>query len=182
MPLNCGLAPADSVPTVYFNGVAAPLAMYSGGQINALVPNGVPDVADVVVQSGGALTYPYPLGVVLAAPEIFTAPDGSTQAVAVILDITLNSPANPAAKGAYVAFWVTGQGQVSSATCDARPALSVSVTVAGENAAVSFAGIDPGVLQVNVQLPPDAPSGDAVPLVLTIGSVSSRKAATVAIQ
>jgi len=153
-----GLA-ADAA--VYFNGIRSSFSYAVAGGINALVPDGVVDVADVVVDS----TYPYPLGVTATAPEIFAA--------VVNQDQSFNSGANPAAKGSYVSFWATGEG---------RAGLPVAVTIGGLEAAVSYAGeILPGVLQVNVVVP-DAQPGDEVPVTLRVGTATNRAAATVAIR
>lgn len=179
-----GLAPANSQPMVSFGGVPSPLAYVAGDQINALVPYGVSQAADVVVSfGGGSQTYPYPLGVAASAPEIFTQADGTAQAVAVNQDGSLNAPGSPAARGSYLSFWATGQGQVQQSGGYRVPVLPVQASLGGVEAPVSFAGlIDAGVMQVNIQVPAGAPAGGAVPLVLTVGSGVSRTAATVAVQ
>jgi len=59
-----------------------------------------------------------------------------------------------------------------------------SVTIGGVPAAVSFSGLAPGFLglhQVNVQVPPDAPAGDAVLVSLAIGGTASNTV-TIAVQ
>jgi uncharacterized protein (TIGR03437 family) len=174
---------SGSGTTVYFNGLASPNASVSDTQITALVPDGVSEIADTVVDCGGAKTYPYALGVTPAAPEVFTQTDGTSQAVATNADSSFNSPAKPAAKGSYLSFWGTGQGHVVSAGGYLKPVLPVRATLGGVDAEVSFAGlIYPGVLQVNIKVPVDAPSSDAVQLILTIGSGASRKTATIAVQ
>ena len=56
--------------------------------------------------------------------------------------------------------------------------------IGGTNAEVSFSGLAPnfvGLYQVNVQIPPDAPTGDAVPLTLSVGGISSNSV-TIAVQ
>ena len=58
------------------------------------------------------------------------------------------------------------------------------MTIGGATALVSFSGLTPGavgVYQVNVQVPADAPAGDAVPLTLSIGGVTSNTV-TIAVQ
>ena len=177
-----GVAPADgSTLAVYFNGIASPLAVPSGDQITAIVPYGISGTADVVIDYGGQQTNLFPLGVIDASPEIFTQ-SGSGQAIAANQDSSFNSPANPARKGAYLSFWVTGQGAVSAGSYQS-PMLPVRATLGGVDAEVSFAGlIYPGVLQVNIKVADNTPSGDAVSLALIIGSEASRKTATVAIQ
>ena len=59
-----------------------------------------------------------------------------------------------------------------------------TVTIGSQAAAVSFSGLAPGFVglyQVNVAVPADAPSGDAIPLVLTINGVQSNTV-TLAVQ
>jgi uncharacterized protein (TIGR03437 family) len=62
----------------------------------------------------------------------------------------------------------------------------VSVSLGGVQipaANVVFDGlVYSGEVQINVLIPANAPTGGAVPLVVTIGSASSRADATVAIQ
>ena len=64
----------------------------------------------------------------------------------------------------------------------ARPVLHASVTIGGKEAEVEYAGAAPqlisGVLQVNVRIPDDAPRGDDVPVVLTVGDHRSRDGVT----
>ncbi len=172
-----GLVPRGFQPgavTAYFNGIAAPALAASAGSITALVPDGVTSVADVVLDYGTTRTYPFPLGVTSAAPEIFTQPDSTNAAVAANTDGTFNSAANPAPRGSYLSFWVTGQGSMAQ---------SLQVALGGVPAEVTFAGlINPGVLQVNVKIPEASPVGAAVPLTLTVGNISNRKAVSVSLQ
>ena len=67
--------------------------------------------------------------------------------------------------------------------------LAVTATVGGIAANVTFAGLAPsyvGLYQVNVQIPANAPSGVAVPIVITFSSatttVSTQPGVTVAVQ
>ena len=59
-----------------------------------------------------------------------------------------------------------------------------TMTIGSVPATVSFSGLAPGFVglyQVNVQVPENAPAGDAVPVVLTIGGISSNTV-TIAVQ
>ena len=61
--------------------------------------------------------------------------------------------------------------------------LPVKVAIGGIDAQVLGAVlIYTGEIQVNVLIPANAPTGAAVPLVLTIGTAPSRKDATIAIK
>ncbi len=80
-----------------------------------------------------------------AVPGVFA--DGSGQALALNEDGTLNSAANPAARGSILVLFGTGEG-VSG--------LPVSVNVGGYTADVLYAGPVagyPGLLQVNARMP-----------------------------
>jgi uncharacterized protein (TIGR03437 family) len=58
------------------------------------------------------------------------------------------------------------------------------VTIGGVPTAVSFSGLAPGfagLYQVNVQVPPSAPTGGGVAVVLAIGGVASNTV-TVAVE
>jgi uncharacterized protein (TIGR03437 family) len=74
-------------------------------------------------------------------------------------------------------------GGVSSANL--KPVLDVSATIGGLPATVIYAGSAPGlvagVLQVNLRVPDNAPSG-AAPVVLKIGNSASRPDVTVSIR
>jgi uncharacterized protein (TIGR03437 family) len=58
------------------------------------------------------------------------------------------------------------------------------VTIGGVPATPSFAGLAPGwvgLYQVNVQVPANAPTGDAVPVTLSVGGAVSNQV-TIAVQ
>lgn len=116
---------------------------------------------------------------------------GETRAVVVNQDGNLNSGANPAAPGEIVTLFATGAGRTFPSGVTGRlpsagywPAPDADVQVifgdiAGE---VQFQGVvSAGVLQINVKVPPAAPSGAAVPLVLRVGTANSQ-AATLSLQ
>ena len=97
------------------------------------------------------------------------------------------------AAGEFISIYCTGLGTVSNqpatgAAAQASP-LSVTttiptVTIGGVAAQVGFSGLTPGAVglyQVNVQVPAGARTGDAVPVILSIGGATSN-AATIAVQ
>jgi uncharacterized protein (TIGR03437 family) len=65
------------------------------------------------------------------------------------------------------------------------PVLPVSATLADQPAPVQFAGEAPGivsgVLQVNLQIPANAPTGNLA-IVVSIGNVKSQAGVTVSVQ
>ena len=202
-----GLGPATGVLSslttllagtrIYIGGTPAFLAYAQDGQVNALVPFGVSQTQSTTIQAefngvkGNTVTVP----VVNASPGIFTQAYGPGQAWVANQDGKFNSSSNPAARNSYIAFWLTGQGAVNTSLADGvqptgppfpTPVLPVSVTLGGVQipaANVVFAGlVYSGEIQVNLLISANAPTGGAVPLVVTIGEASSRADVTIAIQ
>jgi uncharacterized protein (TIGR03437 family) len=111
-----------------------------------------------------------------------------------ILDSThrLVDYTNPAASGANIEIYATGLGAVSNqpATGTAAPmsplattTTTPTVTIGGVSATVTFSGLAPGfagVYQVNAVVPVGTPSGNAVPVMLSIGGLTSN-AVTIAV-
>jgi uncharacterized protein (TIGR03437 family) len=97
--------------------------------------------------------------------------------------------ASPA--GSIVSLYGTGGGIVSGAVDGelARAAVNysgpVTVTIAGRNAIVSYAGSAPGLVngafQLNVQIPAGVPSGQAA-ITVSINGQSSTQGATLEIR
>jgi uncharacterized protein (TIGR03437 family) len=89
-------------------------------------------------------------------------------------------------------FWATGQGQVTPASTDGAviasgqwpvPMSPVTVMIGTEEVTPAWVGlIYTGEIQVNLQIPGDAPVNGAVPLQLKIGGVLSRPDVTVSIK
>ena len=111
-------------------------------------------------------------------------------------DNSVNAGANPAPKGTAVAVYMTGEGATSPTTTDgaiagvsgaplAKPLVPVTATVGGVAATVEYYGSAPGILygvmQVNVRIPADAPSGN-LPLVIRVGANATQATVTVAVQ
>ena len=176
---------------VTFNGIEAFLTYASATQINALVPYGVGSKADVVVEYGGQKTDPFPLQTAAASPGIFTLDFGPGQAWVVNQDNSFNSAGNPAPRGTIIAFWATGQGAVPGGV-DGQPILSpnfpkpvlpVTVGIGGVKVDPAFAGlVYTGVMQVNVKVPDNTPVGNAVELLLSVGTATSRTGVVVAVK
>ncbi len=183
---------------VTFNGVAAPLLYTSATQVNAIVPYEAAGCtqATLQVQYQGVLSSAMTLPCASAAPGIFTFnASGSGPAAAANQDGTFNGPSSPAAAGSYVTLYFTGGGQtnppgvtgsITSTTTLKWLTQAVSVTVGGIAATVGFDGAAPtfvdGVLQLNIQLSPNTPSGSALPVVVTVGTAASPATATLAVQ
>jgi len=176
---------------VTFNGIEAFLTFTWANQVNVLVPYGVAGKADVVVQYSGRTSDAFPLAVTDASPGIFTRQNGTGQAWALHDDrVTFNTASTPIARGGWITFWATGQGQVNPAGQDGEVlsslknvVLPVKVTIGGVEATLVAPAvlIYTGEVQVSVWIPSSAPTGD-VPVVLTIGSGSSRKDVTISVK
>ena len=197
------LGPADFVggfdrglggTRVFINGIEAYLTLSWNTQLNVLVPIGLPTsgTVDLTVDYNGATSLETTLGVAPAAPGIFTQEFGPGQAWIGNQDFSFNSPDNPAARGSFISFFVSGAGLTSPSMTDGQhppegtfpvPQLEVTATVGGVPANVVFNGmIYAGVMQVNIQIPEDAPVGSAVVLKIEIGGIASRSGVTMAIQ
>jgi len=128
--------------SVTINGTPAYLTYAQDGQINVLAPFNVSGLENVTIQVayngvvGNSVTVP----VVTSSPGIFTQEYGPGQGWIANQDQTFNSASNPAPRGTYVAFWVTGQGLVNTTLADGTqpsgppypaPMLSVSVSLGG---------------------------------------------------
>jgi uncharacterized protein (TIGR03437 family) len=183
---------------VLFDGIAAPLLYTSARQVNAIVPyetaGCTQTVLQVEYQGVRSMGTAVPCG--SASPGIFTFnASGAGPAAAANQDGTFNGPSSPAAKGSYVTLYFTGGGQTNPAgvtgSITGTSTLKwltqgASVTVGGVAATVAFDGAAPtfvdGVLQLNIQLSGNTPSGSALPVVIKVGNASSPATATLAVQ
>jgi uncharacterized protein (TIGR03437 family) len=160
--------------SVTVNGVAAPLVYLSPGQLNIQIPYEVGAGAAVLgVNVNGLVAY-CDFRVMPSAPGIF-ASAGSLV------------PASQARPGDTLALFMTGEGDVTpffgtnstpppATALDQlpKPALPISVSVAGTQAAVQFIGIPSGLMvtQINFTVPPGTPPG-LQPVAVTVNGVAS---------
>jgi uncharacterized protein (TIGR03437 family) len=171
---------------VTFNGSACPLLYVSPAQINAQVPaDAALGLATVAVSFNGT-SASATMQVLPASPGFFmTNAPGGYLAIAQHGDYSSVTAANPARPGEIVTFYGTGIGPVSPAVSSGQPApgspnLAVSIapysaTIDGIDAPVSFLGLTPGlagVMQLNLQIPAQIPSG-FLTMDLTINGVTS---------
>ncbi|HEY1342852.1 MAG TPA: hypothetical protein VGF59_35360 [Bryobacteraceae bacterium] len=181
---------------VLFDGMAAPLLYVSQGQINAVAPFEVSESTDIEVVYLGLSSDPATVPVTAATPGIFSQDaSGSGQGIIVNQDGSLNSANAPAALGTIVTFYATGAGLLSPDGIDGsvvaadnlpRPTLAVDADIGGRAANVRYAGGAPGmiegVIQVNLEIPADAPAGFFVLLTLRIGGQPSQSGLTIAVR
>jgi uncharacterized protein (TIGR03437 family) len=178
-----------STPAVTFDQIPAPVLYASDCQINAVVPFSVNAASTTAaVSSAGQAIGPVELPVLAAVPGIFTMnATGTGQAAAVNQDGTINGPSNPVARGSVISVFMTGAGALTPPLPDGSvgpvsPPFPVAVQpitaqIGPLSAPVLFAGQAPaliaGATQVNVQIPPDAPAGAAIPISIAAGPYSS---------
>lgn len=177
---------------VTVGGYPAPLIYVRGDQISAIVPYEInrPFLANptVLVRYLGQTSNGVTLPQVGAAPGIFTTGGGTGQGAVLNQNLSVNSAANPAARGEVVVLYLTGEGVTSPAGVTGRVTPStapfpqpvsglVTVTVDGQPATVEFYGSAPGlvagVMQVNVRLPQGIGTG-SVPVVVRVGDTASQ--------
>ena len=208
---SASAASASSLPlpttlggvSLAINGVAAPLFAVTPQQINFQIPWEMlgQSQATIVVTVNGVASNPATINLSTFSPGIFTLnQQGSGQGAILIggtpilaAPVGTTSTSRPARRGEFVTIFCTGLGPVtnSPATGAAPPTVPQSlttanpvVTVGGSPAAVSYSGLAPtfvGLYQVNIQIPQDAPTGDAVSVALVIGGVPSNPV-TLAVQ
>ncbi len=184
---------------VTFNGVPAPITYAQSNQLNVVVPYEVAGAtsATVVVMNGTATSAPFQVAVANTAPGIFTlTQNGGGQGAILNQDGTVNGGNAAAARGTGIAIYATGGGQLSPAgttglvqpstgTSFPLNAAPVTATIGGVPVQVLYAGAAPslvsGVMQINVLVGQDVPTG-VQPLVLMTGGVSSPSVATVVIR
>ena len=178
---------------VLVNNYPAALLYASATQISAIVPYEINapvflENVSLLVRYSGQSSNGILVEQASAAPGLFTA-DSSGSGPGAILngDLTLNSRNNPAKPGDPVVLYLTGEGQtlphgVSGSVTSPQPpypqpVLPPVVTIDGQPAQVLFyaeaPGIVAGMLQINVQIPDGARSGD-LPVVVTFGKASSQ--------
>lgn len=136
------------------------------------------------------------------SPGLYSADGNGAGQGAILIDGTtrLAAPAasryngRPARRGVdFIDIFATGLGPVTHQPATGAPAPAsplaetantVTATIGGVPAAVSFAGLAPGwvgLYQVNVQVPANAPVGDAVPVLLSVGGAVSNRV-TIAVE
>ena len=182
---------------VLFDGIPAPLVFVWEDIVSAIVPY---DVAGkgftrVQVENQGHLSEQRFTAVVDTKPALFTlSTTGGGPTVAFNEDGSVNTPSNPAKAGSIVVLWTTGAGQTIPPGINGKlaigtlpaPAAPVSVLIGGRYADIHYFGAAPtlvaGLFQLNVRIPPDAVPGNAVPVLLNIGTQTSPPGITLAVQ
>ena len=134
------------------------------------------------------------------SPGIFAANFGSGPAIAINQDGTLAAApgsipglnTHPAARGDTILILCTGLGPVDQpVTTGAKPTTltrtltTPTVLIGGAQAQVAFSGLSPdypGVNQLNVVVPQGVSPGDALPLQIQMGGITTTDQVTVAVR
>jgi uncharacterized protein (TIGR03437 family) len=193
-------------PLLYV-GVGPQFGAAGAFQINYQLPfETTPGVAFVeVLNNGTAITSEF-LTIQPSMPGVFSAnQNGQGQAIALNQDNVRNASNRPEARGRVLQIFTTGSGAdllnsitrqpIALATGAAVPiplsindplyitSFTPTVTLGGVPAAVEFSGLTPGFVglwQINVRIPANAPTGNEVPLVISVDGRTGRQT-TVAI-
>jgi len=175
---------------VTLGGLSMPLLYAAGGQINAIVPQGLAanNSYPLVVSNanGTVLAPPVSLLVTELQPAIYTVDSSGSGSGIVANNSTglLITTKNPAHVSDYLVIYCTGLGPLLGPNGEPEPAdgapaptnlvfhtkAAISATIGGVSAPVLFAGLTPnlaGLYQVNVQVPPGVAAGTAVPVVIS---------------
>lgn len=186
---------------VQLNGMAVPLLSVSPSQINFQVPwelAGQPQ-ATLTVTVGGEASAPQPVNLAPMAPGLFSMTGGGQGAILIsgtgelaAPSSTLGMTARPARRTEFISIYSTGLGSVINrpATGD-KPSggLCTSTTtpivmIGGLPATVSYSGLasdSAGLYVINAQVPENTPTGDEVPVAVTMGGAISNTV-TMAVQ
>jgi uncharacterized protein (TIGR03437 family) len=192
--------------SVSFNGIPAPLLFVSAGQVNAQMPwnvlsSGTVGTASMVVTSNGQASASVSVPVAPFSPGIFSSgtqaiaygnSDGIIAAAAGAISGLTTHPAKINDPNTLVIL-ATGLGAVnppvqtgSNVTDGVAHNTTTTPTVMVGNVAaqVVFSGISPqfvGVYQLNIVIAPGTPTGDKVPLQISMGGVTTPSTITIAV-
>lgn len=194
-----GTAPQTLANTsITFDGIPAPIYYASSGQTSVQVPYNIAAGQTVVkltyngVPSTGTTLKSLP-----AFPGLFTSDSsGQRQLAALNADLSVNSAANPVARGTVLVLYGTGEGQTNPASVEGarvpviiplpQTPFAVTVSIGGQPATVQYAGETPGLLsgllQINVIVPPATPVGANIPVLVTVNGQFTQPNVTVAVK
>jgi len=182
---------------VLFNGQLGAIIALTPYQVNVFAPSGLqPGTSvNIVVQVDATPSAPVSVPVVAAAPGLAAADEsGSGQGAILNQDGSVNSTANPAARGSIVSLFGTGEGTISPplysgyltiSTPFSIPTQPVTVSIGGQPADIIYVGEAPfqpaGVFQINARIPAVIAPGNA-PISVSIGGIATSKQITVAVR
>jgi uncharacterized protein (TIGR03437 family) len=165
---------------VLADGTAIPLYYVSATQIDAVLPDGASGLTELSVQNSAG-QHTVNIYVAAAAPAIFTQ-DASGSGPAAALNAanqSLVTADNPLSAGDAVELYATGLGLTKPSNGLDVAIQQPTVTVAGVNCPVTFAGAAPGYIgldQINCTIPAGIASTASAPVVVTSGNQISNTA------
>jgi uncharacterized protein (TIGR03437 family) len=183
--------------------IPAPLLYVSAGQINAVVPYEIAQIASslaVEVKYLGQTSNAFPISQAATAPGIYTANSSGTGQAAVIQYDSkgnyqgYNSVTNPATHGWYLVLYMTGEGYLNPpVTKDGavtaiteEPLVQPSVLVDNQAATVAAyqeaPGYVSGIMQINAIVPQNTTHTGAVLVSVSMGTTASQAGVTVYLQ
>jgi uncharacterized protein (TIGR03437 family) len=196
-PQNSVIPAALNNAHVYFGGTPGKITARTANQINVFVPYSTQNATStkVTVDIDGVVSGAVSVPVAASAFGISTHDaSGSGQGAIFNQDGTLNSHANPAARGTIVTLFGTGEGVTTPTLPDgaleistpySMPQSPVIVKFADQNADVKYAGAAPflptGVFQINAVIPDSVTPGD-VPITVSIAGIGTTRTVTVAVE
>ena len=157
------------------NGQPIPILFVSPSQINAQLPFQATGNTTLILRTPGGVSPNFNLTILPNAPSVFrTGSAGPLTDVPAIVrsnDNLLVTDSNPIHHGDTIVIYMTGLGQTNPAQIEGYPAPSSplagvlvppTVSIAGVNLNILFAGLSPGqvgVYQINATVPKNVPSG-----------------------
>lgn len=186
LPLPTSLAGS----TVKINGIAAQLFAVTPGQINLLVPPGLPDgPAEITVVTSDGFRSSGTINIASVQPSIFTtnlSGSGAPAAVWTLDGLSYFTAGNPGGTplpmdaGAYLVLACTGLRHAPNTDGNNGNGMAenVQITIGGVSAPVFYAGSQgayAGLDQVNVQVPPSLHGSGQVELVMTVSNKVANK-------
>jgi uncharacterized protein (TIGR03437 family) len=183
---------------ILLGGQPLPLLYVSGTQVNAQIPPNLPvnTQHQILVQRDNIPSVGSQVSVANASPAIFTTAQNGLGQGAITNAITnvLADSSNPVKPGVdFVSIYCTGLGTVTNPVAAGQLAPisplsdtvnTVTVTIGGIPATVTFAGLAPtyaGLYQVNAAVPAGVPAGNQA-VVVNVATQSSPPGVTVAVQ
>ncbi len=181
---------------ILLGGETMPLLYVSPTQVNAVVPYGLAagTALQAVARRGNRLSMPQRIPVAAADPAFFTINQAGTGQGHIYDGGILADASAPASAGDVLVMYCTGLGPVTppvvagSATPSDHYTYTVnqvSVTIGGKPAKVIFAGLAPkytGLYQINAMVPTGVPTGDKIPVVITVAGIPSKAGVTMAVK
>ena len=165
--------------------------LYAGPtQITLVTPASLAGILPAAVQlecDGREVGRDY-VNVTGAAPALFTVAQSGAGQASILNQNGMPNWMEPAARGSQVQVFGTGFGTVGPAGADGLVWLEAPVTavIGGQTAEVEYAGLAPGMTaglqQITVRIPPQSPTGPAVPIQILAAGHATQLAATLAVR